>query len=260
VCIAAEIMFDKLPDGTVLEPGDYISDQYEPFYGVTFSSTGKGALGRFPRLLDSTNPAVKIGKGMCGDEDLGAPNEKCPDGGPGVGVGGEPGPNGDNPYKNCEPLGNILIIQEDNSGNRCGNEIPDDNQDGGVITIDFSPPAEAIYELSFLDIDDFISVTVVSLDSGGNTKERPPIDLPMTGDNSFQAVEIQEEDVVQLRVTLKRSGAIPYIRGKFCRPSRRRVLGDSNELRGATIGSNGIRTASLYGMKTETAMERARKA
>jgi hypothetical protein len=71
VCIAAEIMFDKLPDGTVLEPGDYISDQYEPFYGVTFSSTGKGALGRFPRLLDSTNPAVKIGKGMCGDEDLG---------------------------------------------------------------------------------------------------------------------------------------------------------------------------------------------
>jgi hypothetical protein len=71
VCIAAEIMFDKLPDGTVLEPGDYISDQYEPFYGVTFSSTGKGAVGRFPRLLDSTNPAVKIGKGMCGDEDLG---------------------------------------------------------------------------------------------------------------------------------------------------------------------------------------------
>ena len=70
-CIEAEIMFDKLPDGTVLEPGDYISDQYEPFYGVTFSSTGKGALGRFPRLFDSANPAVSVGEGMCGDKDLG---------------------------------------------------------------------------------------------------------------------------------------------------------------------------------------------
>lgn len=129
-----------------------------------------------------------------------------------------------------------------------------------MITIDFSPPAEAIYELSLLDVDYPISITVVYLDSDGDTRERRPIDVPITGDNSFQTVDIQEEDVVQLRLTLKRSGAIPYIRGKFCPPSRRRALGGSSELRGGVLDSNGIRTASLYGMKSETAMEQIGRA
>jgi hypothetical protein len=71
-------MFDKLPDGTDLEPGDYISDQYQPFYGVTFSSTGKGALGSFPRLFDSANPALYVGEGECGDADLGMSSARKP--------------------------------------------------------------------------------------------------------------------------------------------------------------------------------------
>lgn len=128
-----------------------------------------------------------------------------------------------------------------------------------MITIDFSPFAEAIYELSLLDVDYPISIAVATL-VGDVISFLPPIEVPITGDNSFQTVQIQEENVVQIRLTLKRSGAIPYIRGKFCPPSYRRALGGSgNELRGAIIGSDDIRTASLDGMKTETAMERAQR-
>jgi hypothetical protein len=141
-------------------------------------------------------------------------------------------------------LGNILIIQEDNTDNRCGNEIPDDNQDGGVITMDFSPPAEEIYEFSLLDVDYPISITIVYMDDDGRMVEKSPIEVPITGDNSFQMIEVQEKNVVQVRLTLKRSGAIPYIRGKFCPPSRRRELSGSREIRGAMFDKKSLRIGS----------------
>jgi hypothetical protein len=225
-CVDAEIMFDKLLDGTVLEPGEYLSDQYESSYGVSFSSTGKGALGVYPRLFDSANPGQKVGGGYCGDKDLGAPNRECPGGGPGKGEGGEPGPDGENPYKNCNPLGNILIIQEDNRDNRCG-EIPDDNQNGGVITVDFSTVAEEVYSLTLLDIDYPISITCVYIDNDGDTKEKDPIDVLVTGDNSLQTIDVNCKNVVQLRLNLKRSGAITSIR--FC--SSKSVYYDRRELK-----------------------------
>jgi hypothetical protein len=48
---------------------------------------------------------------------------------------------------NCEPLGNVLIIQEDN----CCPEILDDNVDGGVITFFFSEP-QHIKSIGLLDV------------------------------------------------------------------------------------------------------------
>lgn len=46
----------------------------------------------------------------------------------------------------------MLIIQEDNV-KECGVDVPDDNQDGGTITMDFSPPAEMVYSIGLLDVD-----------------------------------------------------------------------------------------------------------
>jgi hypothetical protein len=57
-------------------------------------------------------------KGVCGDPDLGAPNNQC--GGPG-GNGGPGHSSGDNAggpddaYPNCEPRGNVLIVDENGS-------------------------------------------------------------------------------------------------------------------------------------------------
>jgi hypothetical protein len=211
--VDAEIWFKMLPDGTLLLPGDYISDQFEPFYGLTFSATGPGALGEFPRLLDCANPSTEVDGTSCGDRDLGAPNEKCPGGGPGEGKGGEPGPKGDNPYKNCQPQGNVLIIQEDNEDNECAG-IPDDNQDGGEITLNFSPMAEVVYTIGLMDIDYATSIVVVYVDENGKTREKRPISIPLRGDNSLQTVYLNEPNVVQLRLKLERSGAITML--TFC--------------------------------------------
>ena len=99
-CVVANITFDEAG----LEAGMYLSDQYYDDYGLLLSATG--GFGTEPRLFDSANPGD--------DVDLGAPNENCVDGpGPGVGEGGEPG----KPGVNCNPLGNVLIIQEDPAEN-----------------------------------------------------------------------------------------------------------------------------------------------
>ena len=65
-----------------------------------------GGVGTLPRLFDTFNPRGPNGSG--GDADLGSPNESCPVPGPGIGQGGALGEIGEN----CEPLGNVLIVQE----------------------------------------------------------------------------------------------------------------------------------------------------
>ena len=203
-CINAMINFNDLPDGTKLNGGEYLDVQYKPFYGLEFSSSG--GLRDIPRLFDT----AKVGNNTYGDPDLGSPNRKCPGGGPGKGKGGEPGPDGDNPYQNCEYLGNVLIIQEDNGFE----EQPDDNQDGGTVTMDFSPMAEEVYEIGMLDVDYPVSITIVYIDDEGNMQEKPPIDVPVRGNNSNQTVVLNEKNVVQLRLNLKRSGATTFL--SFC--------------------------------------------
>ena len=149
----------------------------------------------------------------CGDPDLGSPNQKCHGGGPGKGVGGKPGLKGDNPYKNCQPQGNILIIQEDNEDSECAG-IPDDNQEGGEITLDFLPMAGVVYSIGLMDIDYRTSITVVYIDDNGKMQEKPPISVPNRGDNSLQIIYLNEMNVVQLRLTMKCSGAITSL--TFC--------------------------------------------
>lgn len=126
-CILATIDFSELPNGEELKGGDYyLSNEWYNTYGLSLSATG--GLGNKPPLFNTSD----IGTHKYGDPDLGSPNECCPNPGPGRGEGGEPG----TPGANCEPLGNVLIIQEDNRRP----EIPDDNVDGGVITFIFSEP------------------------------------------------------------------------------------------------------------------------
>jgi hypothetical protein len=50
-CTVAEIDFNSLPDSRKLVVGDYLREQFEPFYGLTFSATG--GLRNIPRLFDT---------------------------------------------------------------------------------------------------------------------------------------------------------------------------------------------------------------
>jgi len=195
-CDLIKLDFNVDSNGNAVERGRYVKDEWLS-YGMTLFA--EGGVNTLPRIFDTSNPGTR----REGDPDLGSPNKACPGGGPGIGVGGEPG----QPGENCSPKGNVLIIQEP------GTNVPDDNVDGGTINFDF-PFANGLYvkELGILDADDVVTIVVVYLSSTG--LEQREIAVPLLGDNSAQTIEIDQEGVKWIKIMLERSGAVSDI--TFC--------------------------------------------
>ena len=181
----------------------YLEREYNE-YGLTLSASG--GISKKPRLFDTSHP----GTDKFGDPDLGSPNKRCPGGGPGAGEGGEPDSHG----ANCKPLGNVLIIQEDNDRP----DIPDDNVNGGVITFHFDKTLKGT-KMGLLDIDYKSFISVKTSDAGKTTSSDIPI--PMLGDNSVQTVNIDTNNVSQLDLNLRRSGAVTFL--SFCHTDLARI-------------------------------------
>jgi hypothetical protein len=99
---------------------------------------------------------------------------------------------------NTTAQGNILIISEDGDSSD-----PDDNARGGTIAFDFDNGVN-INSLSFVDIEEN-GGKVFTTDANGNVTTT---DIPGVGDNSFQTLTINDDDVVKLEVQLKGSGSI----------------------------------------------------
>jgi hypothetical protein len=165
--------------------------------------SAEGGVGTLPRVFDTASPGGET-PGACGDSDLGAPNQACPGGGPGQGFGSIPGQPGDN----CEPLGNVLIVQEP------GESCPDDNVDGGIINIVFpATNGQYVYELGMSDVNYGVTIEVGYETSTGFQQQN--IRVPLLGDkNSYQVVGINQANVKWIKVKLTRSGAITSI--KLC--------------------------------------------
>lgn len=106
--------------------GEFLENQWKQ-YGLTLSASG--GFGDLPRLFDTSVYRDPDSDG--GDSYLGAPNQACKPPGPGRAIGGAPGMEGEN----CDPLGNVLIIQEE------GSDSPDDSGAGGEILFSFNLPA-----------------------------------------------------------------------------------------------------------------------
>jgi hypothetical protein len=81
--VEVTVDFDKDGDGNDLAPPLCVEDLWDNF-GLKLMAVGGN--GDLPCLFDTENPV----DGDCGDPDLGAPNERCDGGGPGIGEGGEP--------------------------------------------------------------------------------------------------------------------------------------------------------------------------
>jgi hypothetical protein len=193
VCTNYTINFDTTPDGQPIPPGTYVQNEWFGAYGIILAAGG--GFGDIPRLFDTTNPIR--------DPDLGAPNEKCTPKGPGRGLGGEPG----EPGENCNPLGNVLIIQEVNEDP----SIPDDEQGGGTITFLFTRGVDYISDIGLMDIESRGEETVVIVDHEGTTS-RFPVDGQ--GNNSVQTIDIGLSGVTKLVVEFHTSGAVIFI--NFC--------------------------------------------
>ncbi|MEM7249481.1 MAG: serine hydrolase domain-containing protein, partial [Acidobacteriota bacterium] len=145
--------------------------------------------------VSGTKPVVAFDTGniCCGDADLATP---------GTGAG------------NDTSLGNVLIIQEDDSDCR-----PDDARDGGTMWLTWDSPVN-IHAIGLLDIDE----------EGGMVRGRNHRDhillaqaIPAMGDNSHQVLDLSLTGVTTLEIELQGSGALTEV---VVTPSRARLLLD----------------------------------
>jgi hypothetical protein len=81
----------------------------------------------------------------------------------------------------------------------------------------FRPLLRKFYEISLLDVDYPVWITVVYLDEESKMQEKPPIKVPLRGNNSLQSIVLNTKNVVQLRLILKRSGTVSSL--SFCYPA-----------------------------------------
>jgi hypothetical protein len=187
-CTLKTVDFNDQPQGK------YIKDEYAQ-YGLTLSASG--GEGDSPRIFDTSNPGTQEE----GDPDLGSPNYSC--GGPGKGDGGEKG----KPGENCIPLGNVLIIQEPGNGDMT---IPDDNMEGGKMTLHFQ--GQYVKEIGLLDID-YKTQMVIEFNHSSGVARRT-VNVPILGDNSYQVIDINIESVRSITLKLTRSGSVSFV--SFC--------------------------------------------
>lgn len=149
-------------------------------------------------IFDSSNPGVNDD----GDPDLGSPNQECPGGGPGVGVGGVPG----GPGPNCLPLNNVLIIPEDVPPS----DNPDDTNAGGTITLTFSEPVQA-NSLELLDIEEN-GLLIQFFRPDGSVISESEISQPIgLGNNSYEEFVLNVDNVKSIELFFPGSGAVDAI-------------------------------------------------
>jgi hypothetical protein len=196
VASCVELDFEKKPDGTKLGAGAYVLNEWLNTYGLRIETTGGYSPSGKARIFDTSNPGTDQ---FTGDPDLGSPNEKCAGGGPGIGAGGEPG----SPGANCEPLGNVLIIQESNKGN------VDDNSAGGTISFNFAQGKPVKLEhIGLLDMDknNFDHIEVYTWKG-----EHKIINFQGYGKNSMIDVIVNIAEMKQLVVYFVGSGAVAEV-------------------------------------------------
>eukprot|EP00977_Amphora_coffeiformis_P005176 scaffold1112_cov92-Amphora_coffeaeformis.AAC.12 len=220
-----------------LERGVYVTDQFQQDVGVTVDcSSGNGwgcrifdtnvPVGEYPNSTGNTicqEPCTLGGSplrctnlnylnpNVCGDPDLGAPNRMCeidgdgnPVGGPGWGTGGEPlsSDGTPNPYANCEPLGNILILDEN------GPDFPPDDDLSGVMNFTFDGPVQ-LFNATILDSQNSEKIAFAAYDENGYMIGTI-LYAPKAGDNGKATVDLSSfgDAVRLLNIDFDGSGSI----------------------------------------------------
>jgi hypothetical protein len=116
--------------------------------GITNIVAKKGNIEREVNVFNSSNIRST---NPINDPDLGSPNCVCPGSGPGIGAGGVP----TSKYPNCDPLGNLLIIQNTDNPE----SDPNDSPLGGCITFEFGRAVELV-NMGLLDVEERTEIKV----------------------------------------------------------------------------------------------------
>jgi len=175
-------------------------------------ATDEGGLPLWPdftitKVVNNNGPDVAIIfdslRPTGGDWDLGSPNVDF--GGLGMGAGGGSG----QPGENSRPLGNLIIIAE-NVADANGNGLvddPDDDDDGGCITIEFDPGVIPL-AITLIDVDEETAVIAVEADGVVVT-----VDATLPGDNAVKTLDLQGlgTGLRRVEVCFSHSGGIAEI-------------------------------------------------
>jgi len=181
-----EIDFETDSFGAGLNAGDIITNQFANA-GITISSDSAA---HPVMVFDTANPTG-------GDLDLGTANSDF--GGPGIGNAGGIGM----PGENSVDRGKVLILSEDGDSSD-----PDDNARGGTMTFEFDEPVD-INTVGVIDMDSNEGQSrVVTTDVNGNQQT---VFVEELGENSFQALQIFDEDVVRMDIIFTGSGAVSEV-------------------------------------------------
>lgn len=193
--------FEGLAAGTVVAGQTTTGAQLasDPYPGFEFTVVGNQTSSSLV-IFDTAHPTG-------GDVDLGTPNQYY--GGPGRGVGGQPGM----PGENRVPRKMVLIIPE-NMGdvNQDGRvDAPDDNEYGGVINIAWEVPG-ILQTMSFIDIEE----EGAFVDCYFNNRLIQSFPIPALGDNSQVTINcITTQLINRTVVNFPGSGALAEMTYNF---------------------------------------------
>ncbi len=219
---AAELNFEGLAPGTIVEQlsnGLGASGLKGGYVGVNGFNPSLTMNDNAAVIFDSSNPP-----GI--DYDLGTPNQDF--GGPGKDKDGNPatGGNRGSEFQNDAPLGNILIVNEQDSlldrngsGNIDGGDSPalltdDADQKGQFLEFDFTTlKGKGLVEvtgITYMDVDEPEGEDgAMLLLMGPDIDPAISISLPPVGDNGVQTIDdFAVAGVSHARVILNGSGAI----------------------------------------------------
>lgn len=113
-------------------------------------------------------------------------------------------------HPNCEPLGLICIIQENNKA------CPDDSWSGGIITFEFREPVEFVKSMTFIDLKITPTPNVTIFYDGGKSITT---DTQDTGDNGVYTLPFKTslyQNVTRIEITVERHGSISSLEYPYC--------------------------------------------
>ncbi|HSM57166.1 MAG TPA: hypothetical protein VK879_13530 [Candidatus Sulfomarinibacteraceae bacterium] len=191
--------------GNPIQSGQVIDDEYHAMSGVSVTVKVESRY-NIAAIFPSHNPPV--GPNGVIDPDLGSPNETCDGGGPGIGEGGEVG----QPGENCLHHENVLIIPTiwDRNGDGFIDGLPDDDANGGTITLLFSEEVIIDYA-GILDQEFEEALTINAYADIAGTQLLVSENPAGFGDNSYEEIAINALGARRIDFVFAGSGAIASV-------------------------------------------------
>mmetsp|Transcript_15226 Transcript_15226/g.31567 ORF Transcript_15226/g.31567 Transcript_15226/m.31567 type:complete len:305 (+) Transcript_15226:190-1104(+) len=184
VCRKMTLDFSKASNGRSMFAGAFVRGDWFHSFGVNIDAEGHdGSKNVHPMIFDSGN----VENNGMGNQAfaLGSPNFDCE--GFGVGAGGKIGKAGEN----CKPLGNMLIPSQKPV-----------QSTGGVLIFEFLKTT-TVENIGFLNLGSSDQIMVVRKD--GSMEK---ISLFSVGQNGYQNINLDMENVQKLHVSLHSFGAV----------------------------------------------------